>query len=437
MKTAILGGGLTGLTIGYLLHKKEIEFEIIEKEPECGGLMKTLQENGFTFDYGGSHIIFSIDNEPLNFMLNVLGVNKVRNKRNTKILYNGHYVKYPFENGLAGLPKQDNFECTYNFIKTLIKKERGDINPPKNLKEWCIYTFGEGIAEKYLIPYNRKIWNIPTEETSLEWVERIPNLPLEDIIKSSLGIETEGYAHQLYFFYPKTGGIQFLIQTLENEIEDKIIKNFEVNNIKKIGEKWIVSNGIDEKEYDKIISTIPIFDLINSIHPRIDIKEAADNLKYNSLITVMVGLDIPKLNDLSWLYIPDEDILTHRVSFPSNYSPVVAPKGKSSVLAEITCMFGDTIWNQSDESILEIVINQLHKLEIINKDKVCYKHVMRSKYAYVVCDLNFRRNIEVIRRYFKTLGIELVGRFSEFEYLNMDACIRHSMDFVRGLDAHE
>lgn len=38
------------------------------------------------------------------------------------------------------------------------------------------------------------------------------------------------------------------------------------------------------------------------------------------------------------------DILTRRISFPSNYSPYVSPKGKSSVLAEITCNIGDEIW---------------------------------------------------------------------------------------------
>lgn len=53
MKTAILGGGLTDLTLGYLLHDKGVNFEILEKEIECGGLLRSLQEEGFTFDYGG------------------------------------------------------------------------------------------------------------------------------------------------------------------------------------------------------------------------------------------------------------------------------------------------------------------------------------------------------------------------------------------------
>jgi protoporphyrinogen oxidase len=231
MKTAILGGGLTGLTLGYLMKQQGKDFEILERDQECGGLMKTLEHNGFTFDYCGSHVIFSKDTEVLDFMLNLLGKNKVRNRRNTKILYKGRLVKYPFENGLSDLPKKENFECLYYFIQNMVKKERGELEKPSNLKEWFSYTFGEAIAEKYLMPYNEKIWKYPPEQMGLEWVERVPNPPIEDVIKSSLGISTEGYIHQLHFYYPKVGGIHALIKSLETKIGDSIVTNFEVVKI--------------------------------------------------------------------------------------------------------------------------------------------------------------------------------------------------------------
>lgn len=174
MKTAILGGGLTGLTLGYFLNQRRIDFEILEKESECGGLMRTLQEDGFTFDYGGSHILFTKDKEVLDFTVNLLGDNKIKNRRNTKILYKGHYVKYPFENGLADLPKEDNFECLYYFIQNIIKKEKGELKRPNNLKEWFYYTFGKGISEKYLIPYNEKIWKYPPRKDEFRMGRKNP-----------------------------------------------------------------------------------------------------------------------------------------------------------------------------------------------------------------------------------------------------------------------
>jgi protoporphyrinogen oxidase len=94
-------------------------------------------------------------------MLSVLGENREERIRNTKIFYKGRFVKYPFENGLYQLDKDDRFYCLNEFIKVLIASERGALQPPRNFLEWMYNTFGKGISELYLIPYNEKIWKFP------------------------------------------------------------------------------------------------------------------------------------------------------------------------------------------------------------------------------------------------------------------------------------
>lgn len=145
----------------------------------------------------------------------------------------------------------------------------------------------------------------------------------------------------------------------------------------------------------------------------------------------MIGLDAPKLNDLSWLYIPGKHFLPHRVSFPSNYSSCVAPKGKSSVLAEVTANVGSRTWRMKDEDIKSQVIDELHCLKIINKGDVCFAKVKRSKYAYVITDLNYSKNLATVKSYVNRAGIDLLGRFAEFEYLNMDACVENALNYAK------
>ena len=60
-------------------------------------------------------------------------------------------MKYPFENNLAALEKQDCCKCLIGYLKA-------DFPKRADFEEWMYYSFGQGIAEKYLVPYNRKIW---------------------------------------------------------------------------------------------------------------------------------------------------------------------------------------------------------------------------------------------------------------------------------------
>lgn len=432
MTVGVIGGGLSGLATGYLLNQRKVTFELLEKQNECGGLMQTAQEDGYTFDCAGAHIIFSKDERILNFMLHLLKDNVVQNVRNTKVLYKQHYVKYPFENGLGDLPIEENFECLCSFVANLVKKEKGESSKPATFKEWVYYTFGKGIAEKYLIPYNEKIWKYPLENMDLSWVQRVPNPPMEDVIRSSLGLRTEGYLHQLHFYYPKLGGIQALVRSLEGEIQANVFKNFDVKRIVKEDDTWVVSSGRREKLYSKLICSMPIQHIVKALEAPGNVRSAAANLRYNSLISVSLGVNRENVSNLSWLYIPEHSILPHKVSFPSNFSPNVVPAGKSSVLAEVTCDVESDVWRMHDEDITDRVIADLDKLNIINEREVSFAKVHRTELAYVINDTDYRKNIRTVRDYIKGLGIDLVGRFAQFEYLNMDACLGRAMDYVNG-----
>ena len=263
-------------------------------------------------------------------------------------------------------------------------------------------------------------------------MERVPNPPVADVVKSALGIETEGYVHQAYFYYPLRGGIQAAIEALEKKLAGHAVAGFEVKKLRREGDSWVASDGKKEKVYDKVVSTMPIQALVAAMDATKQVRKAADDLKYTSLVSVMLGLDTAKINDLSWLYIPEEASLPHRVSFPSNYSPNVAPKSKSSVLAEITCMKGDATWKMKDEEIIARVTEDLYRLKIIDKKTVFFAAAKRSAYAYVVNDMKYAENLKIIKDYVSEAGIDLLGRFSEFKYLNMDACVEHAQTYVKG-----
>jgi protoporphyrinogen oxidase len=420
--TGILGGGLAGLTIAAHLDH---DCEVLEKESRGGGHCQTVQEHGFTYDAGGPHIIFSRNQEMVDYMVSLLGDNVHRARRNNKIFYKGRYVKYPFENGLFDLEPQDRFECLYHYIKN-------DYPPPRtNFKEWIYHHFGKGLAEKYLIPYNEKIWNVPAEELGLEWVEgRVPKPPVEDVIKAAVGVETEGYTHQLYFQYPAHGGIESLPRAMAKRVHH-VISDFTVERIwqesGRDGNRWCVSNGQATRRYDAIVCTIPIQELAAALEGTpSEILAAVNALRYNSLVTVSAGLDCVRTPDYTAIYVPDPEIRFHRLSFPGAFSPHNVPPGQSIIQAEITTNPGDGTHEMSDEELLADVIGDLENMDLARRSEVCYARVLRTKYGYVVQNDDCRRYLKQAKSYFEHSGIPLCGRVAEFEYINMDVCIERA-----------
>lgn len=425
MKFGILGAGPSGLVMSLFLKHDNM---VLEKTDHPGGHAGSFVEQGYTFDYG-PHIMFSRNKEVLDFMIASLGRNVQKCKRHNKISYKGKFLKYPFENDLSSLPLEDNFDCLNSFLFNPYKKKYAK---PKDLEQWLLHTFGKGICERYLFPYNEKVWNIPVKDLSMLWAGRIPNPPVEDVIKSSIGYQTEGYLHQLYYHYPLKGGYQAISEAWAKKV--KPTYNFEVRKITKTKNKtFIVSNEEKELEFDQIVSTLPIQELVKLINIPIPTKvqNAIKGLIVNPMFIISLGIKGKDKNQYTAMYFPEKDFLVNRISFPKTFSPHNAPAGSYSIQAEITCLKNSTEWNKSDQEIIKHTVNGLRKKGVLQKaEKIVYQNVKRAQYAYVVYDKNYEKNVKIIRDWFPKQGIHLVGRFSYFEYINVDAVVERAQEIA-------
>jgi protoporphyrinogen oxidase len=436
--TAILGAGLTGCTLARLLAETGEEVVVLEADDDYGGLCRSISVDGFTFDLGGPHIIFSRDEEVLAWMRTALGANREERHRETKCFYRGRFVQYPFENGLYDLPPEDRFRCVDGFVRAVMAAElaaqSGEPGAATTFRDWIYRTFGDGIADCYLVPYNLKIWKYPLEEMSAHWVDgRVPRPPLADVLRSACGIPTEGYAHQAVFSYPVAGGIEALVHAIAAPIEDRIRCGFRVRSVRREDGRFLVSDGETTIAADRCISTIPLQALLPALEDvPSGVMDALGRLVYNGVACVFIGLRNPA-PPYSWVYLPEPGLgYANRVSFPSNYSTGTAPRGCGSILAECTYRPGDPVAGMDDDALVEHVLERLGAMGVLSADDVVVTGVARQPFAYVVYDLAYQESIRTVREFVAGRGIELVGRFAEFEYLNMDGCIRHALDHVRG-----
>ncbi len=424
VKYGILGGGWAGLLSAYAIKKANptADIEILEKSHEgsLGGLLRSETIDGFTYDTGGPHILFSRNKEILNTILEILGENWKQMERKNFVHFEGKIIPYPFENGIYLLPPEDRAKIGLGIIENLFKLNSNKDWIPDTFYDWIYGIFGFEMGHRYLEPYNKKIWKRNLKEFDASWVftpGRLPLPTLEDIVNSISGLETTGYKEQAHFFYPNNGGIQTLYESLLKLVKSLGVKFITSVNVKTVSKNesdmWVVNNSF---QYDRIIGTIPLVHLVNALDAPKIIKEYANNLDYNRVVVIGFALDQPAPDRIA-LYVPEDDVVFHRYTWMSNLVNG-SPRGKSNLIVEVTI----PKWLPIDEmNLLKQAGDGLVKIGIISgKEKIIHSKIWVHEFGYPVYMKGHNENRDEIMDYLNSLGIKSVGRWGSWHYWNTD-----------------
>lgn len=419
MRICILGAGITGLTTARLLDSAGHDVTVLERSSHSGGLCRSSNVEGFTCDHAGGHILFSKDGKTLDWMLDRVGRdNIVRQDRNTRIRWHDRFVPYPFENGVGVLTPQAKFDCLKGYLEAAERRNSGE-PCPGNFHDWILWKMGSGFADHFMFPYNRKLWECDLHEMSSEWVAgRVPDAPVDDILKAAVGLETQGYTHQAIFYFPLHGGFQALPDGVGEPVKHRLRLQTPVESVRRTGEGW----RVNDEEFDLAVNTIPLPELAPVLEdiPR-DVAEDIAELQPISLANVLIGIksDEP-LPHLSWVYLPfSAQGPTNRVTFFSNYSPNNAPEGHVSLMAEVTYRNHIDV----DQTWIDDLTQGLERAGLLNRSDVVLTRPFLSRYAYIDHDIAFPDRIARVRRWFDESGLMTLGRFGRYEYHNSDQCI--------------
>ncbi len=426
-KTVILGGGLAGFSLAHFLDEETL---ILEKEKQLGGLCRSFDLNGIKYDVG-PHIIFSKNEDTLAHLLSLTETNRI--KRSNQIFHKGKFIKYPFENHLSLLDEQEKEYCLQEFLHNPYEDYDA-----KNMLQFFLKTFGEGITRLYLQGYNEKIWKYDPSFMDTQMVERIPKPPKEDIIKSAKGEASEGYLHQLYFNYPKSGGTQSLVDAYQTMVKGKaeVINPVEIKSVAKVDEGWAIKTDRGEFNAAKLINCMPLHEFVPLLQGvPAEVKKALGKLQYNSIYTVVIQTKEDKIGDNFAMTIADKDVIFHRLSkinfFGENYD---LKDGKATILAEVTYRPESYLATIKPEELVERVVADLDRIGLVKRSDVIATEIKSFKYAYVIYDLDHRQNADTVLNYLSGLGIDCVGRFAEFEYLNMDAIVERTKKLAASIN---
>ncbi|MEM7204133.1 MAG: FAD-dependent oxidoreductase [Planctomycetota bacterium] len=425
MRIAILGGGISGTTLARLLAADGHDPVVLEASARAGGLCKSRTVDGFTFDEAGGHILFSKQQEVLDWQIARCGGldQLVRKNRDTRIRWHDRYVPYPFENGVGHLPKDVIVECMDGYLEAYVQRRLGEKCPERFL-DWIDWRMGAGFGKHFMVPYNEKIWCCELNEMASAWVAgRVPEAPVRDILSSAIGMQTEGYAHQSIFYFPLRGGFETLVQGTVAGGGFELRLSTPVEHVRRGAEGFIV-NG---ESYDLVVNTVPL-PLIERCFEDVPEPIRADirALRPISLVNVLFGVKVDEPPpDLSWIYLPFPDQgAANRVTFYSNYSPENAPPGHASYMAEVTHrgeLEPTTAW-------LQELAGALGSAGVLDPEAVVITDWTGHEFAYIDQNLEFAARIQRVREWFDNSGYITFGRFGRYEYHNSDQCIGRAME---------
>lgn len=404
IKTLILGAGIAGLS--YANEINEENSLIIEKNEHIGGLCHSFTVDGFTFD-SAVHLSFTTNEEVRTVF------DKTDYLKHLPISYNyykNRWLKHPVVNNFFELTTEEKVGFISQFVN---RDENREIH---NYEDWLRASYGDAITEEFYNVYTEKYWTMPSKELSTTWIgSRLGTPNLEKMLLGAFSKETgiDYYAKEMR--YPSQGGYQSFINSLADA--QNIVLGNKVVSLD-LEEKSVILEDGTRYEYEYLATSIPLPELV-SITKNVpsDVVNAVKDLKASKISIVSVGIKKENVSPCMWFYIYDRDMFTARVNSPSIKSPQNVPNGCSSLQFEI-------YHNPSEEidvdKIVENVRYSISKMNLCEDEDILFMDYKLLDYGNVIFDIGMEEKREIVRNYYESYDIDLIGRFGEWEYLWSD-----------------
>ena len=431
----ILGAGPTGLGAAYRLQELGLDdFLLLEGRETPGGLASSyVDEEGFTWDVGG-HVQFSHYKYYDSVLDRALGKDWLFHERESWVWMRERFIPYPFQNNIHRLDAADRLLAWKGLERASNLRSSA---APGNFREWIYSTFGEGIAEIFLVPYNLKVWGHPLESISIGWMGERVAVPDLQRIRQNLKENRDdvGWGPNSQFRFPLRGGTGAIWEGVTKLLlPERLRFGCRVTEIDTT-QKTIKLHSGERLSFDTLISSLPLDALCHRCTGlSTATAQAASSLVFSSCNILGIGLRGGKPETLAkkcWMYFPEDNSPYYRVTVFSNYSPNNVPEGGDhwSLMAEVC----ESPAKPIDQTSLESWTLEAMRSDglISQKAEVISFWHRREERAYPTPFLERDKMLAAIRPELERRRIFSRGRFGAWKYevSNQD----HS--FMQGVEA--
>jgi len=394
MKYLILGAGPAGLTFANKLKQSgETSFLVLEREPEAGGLCRSVDVDGSPFDIGGGHFLDVRTPKVNEFLFQFMPEEEWDlYNRDSRIVVNGNVVNHPIEANIWQMKLEDQVK----YLKSIaVAGCNIGTSMPKEFLDWIFWKLGSKVAEDYMIPYNQKMFSKELNQLGTYWLEKLPNVSFEETLLSCL--TKKAYGQQpghAQFYYPKKYGYGELWLRMADAIRDNIICGISVKGIN-FDTRTVTTADGSKYSADIVITTIPWMEFDEIVDVPDEIQESIGKLKFSSIQTEYVPENLD--TEAQWIYYPDPCLAYHRILVRHNFCP--SSRG---------------YWTETNS-------------ERVDMDPHTVNFRNMNKYAYPLNTIDKPAIMKTLLEWAKGKRVYGLGRWGEHQHYNSDVTVDLAM----------
>ena len=441
----ILGGGPVGMAlVDGLVDAGDIHFTLIDSGHRLGGLAQTIHWEGVGDHDLGPHKMFSLDSELVSRIEKLLPPSDWLTRDKVSAIYmKGHYLPYPPSPfSLASVFGLSVF-CRMVFgyararLTSLVSSQT-----PKTFEEDLVHRVGLDLYQMLFKPIALKLWGEPTGLDVKLSRGRVQTPSLTEVLARMLKIRKRSDFEALTFRYPQRG-LGRLWSAIERKgwSKGEFLLNYTVTGFKledgRVTSIQCVHNGqtktFDLNPDDFVVSTLPLALTARMLSGALPsyMPDLADRvIALNDLFLVFFHIDVSSLIKESWIFVPDPEIIFHRLSEQESFDPTMSPSG-TIVCCEIMNSNNRRLSDHSDADLVAAAQKGLRDMGYRDFN-ILDQYVIRLPKSYPVFKPGFEAGLSDILQHLDSIkNFRTIGRQGAFNYIGTLDAMDIGYGFVR------
>ena len=411
----VVGGGVSGLAFANFANSDDLL--IVEADAELGGYCKTVRSGPFVWDYSG-HFFHFKHKELEAYLLERMPPDEVRVvAKDSRIWFADRLIDFPFQKNIHQLPQDDFIDCLYSLY---FKGEASAPGPAANFYEMLLQKFGRGIAERFLIPYNEKLYACDLRELDVDAMGRFfPYADLDEIVRNFKAADNASY--NATFTYPRGGAIQYVnalaaaVDASQIALEERVTRIDLRAKVAHTSRRSIA--------FDYLVSSMP-FPTLASI-AGLEVDRSA--FSWNKVLVFNLGFDRKGWRDHHWVYFPERDYSFYRVGFYDN----IFDTPQMSLYVEVGFPADAEI---DVPAARASVLRDLERAGIIDGHQLVAEHTITLDPAYVHITRASQAAVASGRAALAARGVYSIGRYGGWTYCSIEDNMIEARDLARTLN---